>query len=385
MDINFHYFTVKVIAVLAGYSDQEADEIAVFSQYVDDYFDHNTFRVNTQPPFDTPIYSPQNAKVTAVQTGIEVTKSLTKEHQKGVIIPFHFIPSQKLSDAGDGYRTTPAQWQDYDHQMIVEMLRTLIRDHSAHPGFRVFMGMLLHIFADTYAHQSFNGFHKKHVNDGRVTQATEMHLDGSSRSKSYGQYAGLPAVGHADLGTAPDETALKYTCMRDTGAGHLVPLPERINADVFLQCAYGILRILREARQGPAPSNDELAMLEQALRRGFLIPCTSNIRQLCSHWRENVPQINGTAITYGYDKTAIHDSLFLINEERLPQDMTVDQVSELLCKISQKQEEEEEVTQELAAAYDDLDELTAVGVVSPARNFYYYNTCAYRIRELVNQ
>ena len=383
MDINFHYFAVKVTAVMTGYSDQDADEIATYSQYVDDYFDNNTFKVNTPPPFDTPIYS-QNSKVSSVETGIEVSKSLTKKHQTSVIIPFHFIPPQALSIAGDGYRTTPAQWQDFDHQLIVQMLHTLIDHHSSHPGFRLFMGMLLHIFADTYAHQTFNGFHKKNINDGRVIQATEAHLDGSSCEKSYGIYAELPAIGHTDLGTAPDETALTYTCMRDTGSGQMVTQPERTNADVFLNCAYGILRILREARHASAPEEREFRMLEQELRKGFLIPCTSSISQLCTHWLENVPEINGTAITYNYDARVIHDRFFSIREEKLPQNMTVAQTSDLLCKIAEQAEEQETETQKLASAYNELDHLTALGAVNPTNHYYYYNTCAYRIRELVN-
>ncbi len=37
MNIDFHYYTVKTIAFYAGFSLEEAQDIAFYSQYVDDY------------------------------------------------------------------------------------------------------------------------------------------------------------------------------------------------------------------------------------------------------------------------------------------------------------------------------------------------------------
>jgi len=37
VDISFHYFAVKTLALEAGFNNDEAQRIATFSQYVDDY------------------------------------------------------------------------------------------------------------------------------------------------------------------------------------------------------------------------------------------------------------------------------------------------------------------------------------------------------------
>lgn len=386
MDINFHYFAVKVIAVMAGYANNDADEIAKFSQYVDDYFDNSPFRITSPPSFRTPIYDAGDSKVYPVQTGIKEMSSLSDEHQRNVIIPFHFIPPVQLGRAGEGYRTTPAKWVDTDNQLITQMLRTLITDYSGHPAFRVFLGILLHIFADTYAHQSFNGFHQKHINNGRVMSATARYYDGSSQEKSYESYAWLPAIGHADLGTAPDETALAYTCMRDNGSGELKLQPERVNAYVFLECAHQILKILCASRRAAMPGEREFAMLDAALGAGFLIDSSRSVEELCRHWRQRVPSINGNPVRYGYNAQDVHDNLFWVNESKLPKNMTRDQISELWSMIIEKAEESDEAAEDgkKQAAYENMEILMDLGAVSPTEKYYYYNTCAYKIRELVN-
>ena len=37
MDISFHYFAVKTVAFAAGFSEAEAQRIAEFSQFIDDF------------------------------------------------------------------------------------------------------------------------------------------------------------------------------------------------------------------------------------------------------------------------------------------------------------------------------------------------------------
>lgn len=234
--------------------------------------------------------------------------------------------------------------------------------------------MLLHIFADTYAHQSFNGFHNKNMNDGWVSNATAYYGDGTKRNKSYSGYAGLPAIGHAVLGSAPDETALVYTCYRNDGTGNIKKQKERVNAFEFLNCAHEILKILRAARAASAPTEAEFGMLDRALGEGFGIDCSRSIRELCTHWSQKVPSINGRNINYSYDKDAVHDSILFIAADSLPEGMSEQRARELLSVKEMDDETEKE-----------LERLTATNALRPTRTYYYYNTCAYYIRKMVNQ
>ena len=46
MDKNFHYYAVKVIATLAGFRPDEAQIIAQFSQFVDDFILSQAIPIN---------------------------------------------------------------------------------------------------------------------------------------------------------------------------------------------------------------------------------------------------------------------------------------------------------------------------------------------------
>ena len=46
MDINFHYYTVKALAVYAGFSEEYSQLIAEYSQFTDDYSLRGTLSVN---------------------------------------------------------------------------------------------------------------------------------------------------------------------------------------------------------------------------------------------------------------------------------------------------------------------------------------------------
>ena len=51
MDINFHYYTVKTLAVKAGYTDDEAQTIANYSQFVDDFTNYKYMLLSSVPDF----------------------------------------------------------------------------------------------------------------------------------------------------------------------------------------------------------------------------------------------------------------------------------------------------------------------------------------------
>ena len=50
MNISYHYFTVKVLAVRAGFREEEAQIIAYYSQMVDDFVLSHRIIVGEMPP-----------------------------------------------------------------------------------------------------------------------------------------------------------------------------------------------------------------------------------------------------------------------------------------------------------------------------------------------
>ena len=41
MNVSFHYYAVKATACLCGFSPEQAEIVATYSQFVDDYMDHD--------------------------------------------------------------------------------------------------------------------------------------------------------------------------------------------------------------------------------------------------------------------------------------------------------------------------------------------------------
>ena len=78
MDINFHYFAVKTIARFAGFSENEAQRIAGYSQFVDDYNPFLNYTFETIPDFmlgETALVSKSDGGYTlkTIQTGFPQT------------------------------------------------------------------------------------------------------------------------------------------------------------------------------------------------------------------------------------------------------------------------------------------------------------------------
>lgn len=368
MDINFHYFAVKTIALHAGYSDEEADKIAVYSQYVDDFADDEAFCYAGCLPSYAAMLEEKEGYVKPVKTAITPFKSCFESEQRSVVIPFHFIPPEPLSTAGNQYVTVPATWGGARPQMITKMLQGL-QARSGHPAFLMFLGMLLHIFADTYAHQSFSGFENA-INRGRVDSAVEYTAQGRI-SKTYPLYDTLPSIGHARLGTAPDETALEYICYRDDGAGHVAPEPLRRNREVFLACAEEIFKILCCMRGRNPPSRQEVDALTATLTIGFLMPYPSQVTELAEHWH------TVTGASYAYNARDVHLGFFLISEDRLPSGINAARAWQLVHSQGREAEDGLSIRR-------DWERLAVSGALRPADAFYYYNTCAFEIRRCVN-
>ena len=51
MDISFHYYAVKSVALAAGYDEAKAQRIASFSEFIDDYNWYAYFRASNIPDY----------------------------------------------------------------------------------------------------------------------------------------------------------------------------------------------------------------------------------------------------------------------------------------------------------------------------------------------
>ena len=176
MNIEFHYYITKYLAISAGYDEDDAEIIAYSSQFVDD----NIKRFK--------IIKPDN---TEYKNYISQTHDITKPSKElmRIYVLFHFFPGDPIySKAGrrDGkmhlLMTTPGS----THATEIFFSSSTGNNHFL-------LGIASHMLADTYSHQNFTG-----------------SFDEINAMKGIWEKL-MPNIGHADALYKPDIPNLNWT------------------------------------------------------------------------------------------------------------------------------------------------------------------------------
>lgn len=165
MNLEFHYYLVNFIARKAGFSDPDAHILAYASQFVD----------NNILPYE-------------VDTARETYRTIATQNwgfwgvstPREVYIPFHFFPGDPdhVGAARLDGRTNPLNCTP-DSPGAKQLLISALKSRDL---YRV--GIALHTYADTWAHQNFTGIREEwNICDERSL---------------------IPPIGHAQVMSAPD-------------------------------------------------------------------------------------------------------------------------------------------------------------------------------------
>lgn len=242
MQKDFHFYAIGVIARAAGFSIHDALVIAYCSQYVDDATEGEPIRIvikNTKTEFT---FEP-------VRTAYDFFKynqgfdSLGWSAQKRVHIPFHFVPSKPFT-----YSTPelPFAYITQPHSHFAELLlkNAASADHPVHRLSRI--GVALHTYADTWAHQGFSGREHEAENNVRSLQVKDPG-DGKMKKLWLENLItdiplfDIPEIGHAEALYLPDVGYLDWQCeigpLRMPGGGS--------NVDRCMEAGKYIYRRLR--------------------------------------------------------------------------------------------------------------------------------------------
>lgn len=289
MNINFHYYAVMAIARYAGLAPAQAQLVAEFSQFVDDYTTSGTITIanpggagyDAAKALGLVKKKGDNHTIKSVQTGfagLDYLWSLGDKFQNRTIVPFHFIPSFKLTS--HIYHRTAVPAILGDGSVISNALAQMMQQYREHPEDNrcvIGLGVLLHVFADTYAHQRFNGhwdgMFQSSFNCYTVQQAWKNTAYGVRGADVTGEYdsskfKGLPAVGHATAGHAPDDTDITVTLRFCNNINRDYT---RSNTDEFAKAAREIYRCLYYCKQGAYPEETLWEKLKARLLPGFLV------------------------------------------------------------------------------------------------------------------
>jgi hypothetical protein len=201
MNAEFHYYAVYFLCARAGLPGERCADIAFASQYVDNAIigydiDDGGFSYRSQ-----------------------ITQNYIfwdDETLRGISLPFHFVPGLPEAARRERVDGTASRWTvTPDSPLAKELLLAALRTGD---DFRI--GIALHAYADTWAHQHFSG----RVEDGNV-------VDPSSH---------LPPAGHLQALRSPDDAAGRWTDAR------LLPELSRVdNTARFRAAGRKIYRYLR--------------------------------------------------------------------------------------------------------------------------------------------
>lgn len=350
MDISYHYFAVKTLAREAGFDEKDAQTIASFSQYIDDFNQYVLRRYSNIPnyvkksPYDLYIGNIINpANFNPATTGfwdkVDTALLVTSRSQKFTVSPFHFIPKNRNRVEANDRRAAPATLND--DSFIANMLHKARNNYlgaieaTGKKQALMHIGMLLHTFADTYAHQLFSGYNEK-CNSVTLKSAVN-NITGKDETEKYrksiidwlewfrkqiGDY--MPTIGHMMLNHIPDLTHLSFTMEYPLSDGHGNGVYSRSNTAEFVRVSKEIINFLRSCLQKDEISSNDWNELSPKIAQGFLIDISeyneaTSISALKRHWG-GIFQNKG--YIYEYDRTAILEGAL---SESSGQSQTIDE------------------------------------------------------------
>ena len=233
MQIDFHHATTYVVARLAGFPQTQAATVAHASQYVDDATCAGMIRFDNGALYSRicsahKMVDPKNADALANHL---------------VWLPFHFLPgndglAEGLNPIGsfiDKLVCRP------DSPVARKMVRQAIIDQDRPYGLHR-LGVVMHVYADTWAHQGFAGvLHKvNEVENAKETGTSGVFTKGISSFLNDILDGAIPPLGHGRAHILPDMPFLKWKYRN--GRRETV---ERDNTDQFCQAAEWMCRAMR--------------------------------------------------------------------------------------------------------------------------------------------
>lgn len=321
VDISFHYFAVKTVALAVGLSEAAAQRIAEYSQFIDDFdWGEYRFEIDEIPDYiqagQSDIVVPGSADDRELKVAVAGTilKPVTTKMpvdlseytaQKYIAAPFHFIPQNKKRAEEKDRRTVPAALWDgsYISELLNELKENICNRQISENDGLMRTGMMFHTFADTYAHQLFSGYAEESnsvkliyvLNNQTQKDETEKWTDAIEKTAD----KNMPPVGHAAIGAIPDLPYLSFE-MEYVSSDGCICRHMRSNTSMFVTVCRELYQYLDVAYASCIRKHTmSLEELSVKLGEAFLAE-TSDIEKLSCHWKRIFPDY-----IYSYDSEKI--------------------------------------------------------------------------------
>ncbi len=243
MQIDFHHAVTYVVARLAKFSQAEAEIIAYSAQYVDDATDEGTIRFDNGALFN---------RTSSAHKMLDYRNSEELGNHR-VWLPFHFLPGNGGLPAGsnpDGSFINKIVCRPNSH-VARDMVRDCI-DQSYRPYALHRLGITMHVYADTWAHQGFAGVNHK-INEAASLVSNDDAFDVKFTDKIANFFIGKAyPLGHGSVLSYPDQPYLKWEYNNTFGR-----LVSRDNPADFIDAADHMYHVMCAYREGNSLPNFE--------------------------------------------------------------------------------------------------------------------------------
>ncbi len=264
MQKDFHYYCVAVLARTAGFESQDALAIAYASQYTDNSTESEPIQVGEV------LFDP-------VRTAHLGLGSYSWTIQKKIFIPFHFLPPGRITEEKGRYVTKPNSL--FAQKVLTEAIA------ESNKKYRLCrMGIALHTFADTWAHEGFSG-RQHREND---VEKIQIRKNGDWKRLLWENIFldALPQIGHAEAGRFPDYPYREWKYLGRETEGKQKEVT-RDNPGQFLIAAEEIFNWMRRALPDSVVALKSWDQIEDQIA-DKLSYSSEDLDERCDNWLEYI-------------------------------------------------------------------------------------------------
>ncbi|MDE5780761.1 MAG: hypothetical protein K2I03_04695 [Lachnospiraceae bacterium] len=231
MNRDFHYEGTYAAAVIAGFTPESAADIAWAAQTVDECTKKNVDKFYPYLNRWAPVFTCQSV---TENVGEEISSLLSYETSsalqliRSIWIPFHFLPGN--IDGHFKYNGTEPLGSERDMRdflcmcgpnsdLVLQMIQRAVSVFShcnelEKKKYLIMIGILMHVLADTWAHQYFSGtpnYFVNEVKDRTVLEPSKLPEEFETETTPFGvtDYS-VSYLGHGRAGHFPDYGCMSY-------------------------------------------------------------------------------------------------------------------------------------------------------------------------------
>lgn len=257
---DFHFYTIYTLCRTAGFDRKSSEIVAYASQYTDDAKHGGVLAFERGGRY---------RQIMTAHRFLDIG-ALSKDTFYTIFIPFHFLPGN-VQKTNEFYEKLVCRANSgIAQEMMAEVLK-----YTHKPYFLHRLGIALHTYADTWAHQNFSGVLREEniisdIDDNEEENTLKDYFD---EAWMHVKSDLIPAIGHGKAGNLPD---IPYKTWRYNN--YRQETIEVDNGHRFLEASKRIFEILCTISNYPPLCTWEA--LEKRLERAFAYEGTLEERVL---------------------------------------------------------------------------------------------------------